>query len=347
MPSAQRVVWAKFRVSAVVLVALAILGTISYLLTGGTLLESTVTLYLYLPDATGVGSGTPVQVNGIGVGKVRSVTLSGSTNPDRVVKVTMTVERQRLSNITTDSTAQIGSETAIGDKVVAISSGTSAGHIQPNGEIPLKPPSELLKTLSNRDSVVSPIGQFQQQVDAIDAVIGDIEQGKSRVGAFVIGDDVYRSLLKRIVEIERAVKTMAGTSGAVGHELYTDQLFRQIHEPLAKLDQSLAQMQAGRGGIGQFLRDPAQYDQLRSSLGNLRSSIADLRKQPMVNSEESYTGWNRQVASLIRSGDEFNATPMMATPAAYDNLNGAARQVQQTLKEFRENPRKFLRLKVF
>jgi phospholipid/cholesterol/gamma-HCH transport system substrate-binding protein len=348
MPSAQRVVWAKFRVSAVILVALAILGTIAYLLTGGTLLESTVTLYLYLADATGLSSGTPVEVNGIGVGKVQSVILSGSTNPDRVVKVTMTVERQRLSNITTDSTAQIASETAIGDKVVAISSGTSAGHIPPNGEIPMKPPSELLKTLeSNRDSVVSPIGQFQKQVDAIDAVIGDIEQGKNRVGEFVIGDQIYRSLLKRIVEIERAAKALSDTTGAVGHELYTDQLFRQIHDPLAKLDRSLAELQAGQGSLGKFLHDPAQYAQLRGSLGNLRNSIADFKKGPFVSSEQSYSAWNRQVAGLIRSVDEFNSTPMMATSATYDNLNGAARQIQQTLKEFRENPRKFLRLKVF
>jgi len=348
MPSAQRVLWAKFRVSAVILVALAILGTISYLLTGGTVFESKTTLYLYLSDVTGVGPGSPVRVNGIGVGKVRSVNLSGSTNPDRIIKVTMGVERERLLNITSDSTAQIESETAIGDKFVAISSGSSASHIQPNGEIPLKPPSELLKSLqSNGDSVDSPIGQFQKQVDAIDAVIADIEQGKSLVGQFVKGDEIYRSLLKRIVDIERAVKAVADTSGAMGHELYTDQLFRQIHDPLAKLDQSLSRMQAGQGGIGQFLRDPAQYKQLRDSLGNLRSSIADFRKQPFVDSEQSYTGWNRQVALLIRNVDEFNASPMMATSAVYDNLNGAARQMQQTLKEFRENPRKFLRLKVF
>src|SRR5450432_1776188 len=322
MPSAQRVLWAKFRVSAVILVALAILGTISYLLTGGTVFESKTTLYLYLSDVTGVGPGSPVRVNGIGVGKVRSVNLSGSTNPDRIIKVTMGVERERLLNITSDSTAQIESETAIGDKFVAISSGSSASHIQP-------------------------IGEFQKQVDAIDAVIADIEQGKSLVGEFVKGDEIYRSLLKRIVDIERAVKAVADTSGAMGHELYTDQLFRQIHDPLAKLDQSLARMQAGQGGIGQFLHDPAQYKQLRDSLGNLRSSIADFRKQPFVDSEQSYTGWNRQVALLIRNVDEFNASPMMATPAVYDNLNGAARQMQQTLKEFRENPRKFLRLKVF
>jgi phospholipid/cholesterol/gamma-HCH transport system substrate-binding protein len=251
----------------------------------------------------------------------------------------LTVERQRLSSITADSTAQIASETMIGDKFVAISSGTSAGHIQPYGEIPLKRSPELLKTLD--------IGDFQKQVAAIDAVLADIEQGKSRVGEFVIDDLIHRDLLKRIVEIERATKAISDTSSALGRELYTDELFRQIHDPLAKLDQTLAQMQAGQGGIGKFLRDPAQYQQLRDSLGTLRSSITDLRKQPFLTSEQQYTGWNRQVASLIRNVDDFNATPMMATSAVYDNLAGSAKQMHQTLKEFRENPRRFLRMKLF
>src|SRR5438105_13246626 len=116
MPSAQRVAWAKLRVSAVGLVALAILSTILYLLTGDTLLEPKANLYLYIPDATGVASGSPVRVEGINVGKVESVGLSGSTNPDRIVKITMSIERKSLSSITADSTAQIASDTAIADK---------------------------------------------------------------------------------------------------------------------------------------------------------------------------------------------------------------------------------------
>jgi hypothetical protein len=45
--------------------------------------------------------------------------------------------------------------------------------------------------------------------------------------------------------------------------------------------------------------------------------------------------------------DEFNASPMMITSTVYENLNGAVKEIQQEAKEFRENPRKFLRLKVF
>src|SRR5271157_957341 len=152
MPSTSHVRWAKFRVFTVTVAAVVILSILAYLLTGGTLLSQRATMYLYIPDATGLGPGAPVRVDGIGVGKVRSVALSGSSEPNRVVRVTMTVERGRLASIPDDSTAQIASETMIGDQFVDISSGTSRHFVSAGGEIPFKGSPELLKTLD--------LGQF-------------------------------------------------------------------------------------------------------------------------------------------------------------------------------------------
>jgi phospholipid/cholesterol/gamma-HCH transport system substrate-binding protein len=339
MPSAERVAWAKFRVVVVSSVALLILGTIAYLLTGGTLFEAKSTVYLYLPDATSLQAGLPVRVNGIGVGKVALVGLSGSKDPNRMVKVTMTIERASLASIAVDSTAQVASDTAVGDKYVAITAGKLPDHVRPNGEIQYKGSPELLKT--------EDIAQFQKQVDAIDALFQDIEQGKSRVGSFVKGDSVYRGLLQRVDEVERGIRAVADTNSQVGRELYTDRLFQQIHTPLASLDNTLAQWQAGQGSAGKFLRSPAQYDDLRERLVKLHGMVNDLGKRPMLSSDQAYLDWNRQVAALIQRVDEFNASPMMITSTVYENLNGAVKEIQQEAKEFRENPRKFLRLKVF
>jgi phospholipid/cholesterol/gamma-HCH transport system substrate-binding protein len=339
MPSSQRVSWAKLRVSTVTIVALLILGTLAFLLTGGTLFEPKSTLYLYLPDATGLLPGLPVRVNGIGVGKIALVALSGSKDPNRMVKVTMSVERDRLPSIAPDSTAQADTETAVGDKFIAITGGIRPDHVRPNDEIQYKGSEELQKTLD--------IVQFQKQVNVIDAMLQDIEQGKSLVGEFVNGDQVYRRLLARVDEVERGVKAVANTRDAVGRELYTDRLFQQIHTPLVALDNRLAQWQAGQGSAGKLLRSPAQYEEVRDRLAKLRGTIADLGKAPMLNSEQAYNDWNRQVVSLIQRVDEFNATPMMVTSAVYDNLTGAGKEMQRQAKEFRENPRKFLRLKIF
>jgi hypothetical protein len=38
---------------------------------------------------------------------------------------------------------------------------------------------------------------------------------------------------------------------------------------------------------------------------------------------------------------------MLSNAQTYESLNGALRDLQSTMKEFREDPQKFLRLKVF
>src|ERR1700727_2789509 len=99
MPSARRVSWAKFRVTTVSIAAIAILLVLIYQLTGGTLLQPKVSLYLYISDATGLSVGSPVRVDGIGAGTVKKIELTGSNNPSRIVRVTMTMEHAKLDAI--------------------------------------------------------------------------------------------------------------------------------------------------------------------------------------------------------------------------------------------------------
>src|SRR6185312_13246721 len=113
MPSARRVMWAKFGVASVSMVALCILGTLIYLLTGGTLLEQKAILYLYIGDATGLSSDSPVRVDGILAGQVKKVELTGSNAPNRIVKVTLQVERDKLNAITKDSMTQLSTDTLV------------------------------------------------------------------------------------------------------------------------------------------------------------------------------------------------------------------------------------------
>jgi len=339
MPSARYVRWAKFRVLAVCAAAVVIVSILTYLLTGGSLLTERATMYLYIADATGLGPGAPVRVDGIGVGKVRSVALSGSSQPDRVVQVTMTVERSRLNSIPDDSTAQLASETMIGDKFVDISSGTSRRFVSPGGEIAFKGSPDLLKGLDLR--------QFEQQLKVVGALLDDIEQGRGDVGQFVMGEQMYNDLRKRFAQVERGIRAAASTTSDVGRELHTDLLYRRISQPLLDLDRSLARLQSGQGAAGQLLRDSTQYSELRSDMEDLRRSIADLRAAEFVRSDTLYADWNRRVSSLIESVDAFNRGPAMTTTQAYDNLNGFARELRATLRDFRQNPRKYMRMKLF
>ena len=339
MPSPGRIRWAKFRVAVVAVVAAAIMAVFVYLLTGGTLFQSKATIYVYVPDVTGIEAGSPVRVDGIDIGKVAWVRLSGANDPDRVVQVAMQVERERLPSVPVDSYAELGSDNLVGDKFVDITSGRSRQHVPPGGEVPYKAPQEMLKSLD--------MTQFEAQLRQVDATLRDIQEGRSPVAKFVMGEEMYNDLRRRTAEIERDIRQAASTTSAVGQVLYSDELYRRISGDVQDLDRGLERLQGGKGNGGQFLRDDAQYNQARGQIESLRRSIADIRAAEFLNNDGLYEEWNRSLAALVQKVDEANANPLLETTAAYDNLNGLAASTRDTLREFRQDPRKFLRLRIF
>jgi len=236
-----------------------------------------------------------------------------------------------------DSFAQLSSEDLAGDKFVDITSGRSTDRMAPNGELSYKEQTDFMKSLD--------LSQVAKQLRDVDAVITDIEQGKSRLGQFIQGDEFYRDLRRRTTELQNGMRTIASTTNEVGQSLYTDKLYRQVSEPLATLDQDLAKLQSGQGTGGQLLRDSAQYDQLQASARDLQKTIGDLRSGDFLKSDQMYNEWCRGLAALIQNVEQMNADPMLERSETYDNINGYAKEMRDLVRDFRKDPRKFLRLK--
>jgi len=322
-----------------VLAAVSIFFVLVYLLTGGTLLTAKATVYIYIPDATALSSASPVRVNGVDVGRVQKIALSGSNEPNRVIRVTMEIEQSHLQDIPVDSFVQVSTDNVVGDKFVDITRGRSATAIQRNAEIAFKVQPELLKTLD--------LTQFENEVRTVEATLDDIEQGRSEFGKFVQGNDTYNDLLRWVGDLQKGLRATARTTDTVGSLIYTDRLYRQIQEPLAQLDASLARLQAGEGEFGRLLRDDAQYAQLRDTLADFRKTVASVQSDQFLQSDEQYAGWNRMLASFLQNVDEIAASPRLGTSADYENWTGMAKEMRDGLQDIRKDPQKFLRLKLF
>lgn len=320
-------------------VSILILGTLLYQLFGGFLLAPKTVIYLYIPDASGLSGESPVRVDGIDVGRVSGVELSGSKDVNRAVKVTLMFYRDRLSGVPVDSVAQISSDSLVGDKFVDIAGGLSPKDIPAEGEMIYKYQPELLRSLD--------LSQFTAQLRLVDATLTDIEQGRSQFGKFYQGQEFYNDLIRRLVELQNTIQAAVSTTGAVGSLLSTDRLHAQATDFLEQIDQTIAKIQAGQGTAGQLLRSSAAYDQLVSRAQEFRRSLENLSKNDLMQSDSAYVSVNRTLAALIQSVDEFNRNPEIATTVGYDNLNGSLKELQESLRDFRSNPRKYLRIKLF
>jgi|SRR5579871_765478 len=339
MPSAKRVSWAKFRALVVAIAALSILSVLVYLLTGGTLLREQTALYLYIPDATGLGSETIVRVNGIDVGKVGAVAFSGSNEPNQIIRVMLRLDRKALQDIPQDSYAEINNDNPVGDKSVDITRGRSTSPIPPNATLPFHPQPELLKTID--------MEEFEKRLRLIDATLSDIEQGKTLLGQALQNDDLYNRFRAWVAGMEHVVRNAAGSTSIVGRLAYTDELYQHLNAPAVELDRTLARIQAGQGTFGQLLREDGQYLNLRQQLADLQKSIESVRSDAFLQSDESYNSWNQALGQIVRQVDDFNSNPLLVTSELYDNLAGAVKQIGDTVGEFRRDPQKFLRIKVF
>jgi len=334
--SRQRVRWAQLRVTFLGSVAVLILGVLVYLLTGGMIFKEQTRVYLYVPDATGIAEGSPVLVNGIGVGKVGAVALSGSSDPKRVVRMTLVIARDALAALPVGSYGELATD-AFGNKWVDVTS-RGRGPTPPNSELPYQEPSDFLKTLD--------FPTFEKNLRQMDEVLTDIENGRGLVGQFVMGTQLYQEVRKDLEELEKGVRAAASTTSAFGQEIYTERLYRQVMAPLIDFDQALARLQSGQGA-GVYLRDNAAFDQAAANIRGFRDSIAGVRASPLIQSDELYRNLNGSLNALARSVDEINAGPLFAAPQTYENLNGFARELEQTMRDFRGNPKKYLRIKLF
>jgi phospholipid/cholesterol/gamma-HCH transport system substrate-binding protein len=339
MPSAARVHWAKFRVSIVTLCALAILATLCYLLAGEFLFQPAATLYLYAPDATGLAPKSPVRVDGVGIGNVDSVVLSGLRDPARVVRVVMTIRRDRLKSLPADSFAQISSENIVGDKFVDITSGASDQPFSARNELAFKNSPELLKSLD--------LTQFTDQLRQIDATLARLQEGRTPFGRFVLSTGFYNGLLLRLRQLHTGFHQAVAPTTTVGALLSSDRLHRQVADTLENIDRSVARIQSGQDSAGRFLRDPASYDQAVAELRDLRRSLANVRAGSFFQSDAAYIAWTRQLSAWIRSVDDLNTQGVLTGTGTYEQLDGAVRQLGQSLREFRENPKRYLRVKLF
>jgi phospholipid/cholesterol/gamma-HCH transport system substrate-binding protein len=128
--------WAQLKVGLLAISALCILAVLVFLMTSSTgLFTKRSDVYTYLDDSAAIANGAPVRLNGITVGKVANVGLSGSSEPNRIVRVTLEVENRFFTSIPVDSQAAIAAENLLGTKYINIKKGQSPIAVQPGAEI--------------------------------------------------------------------------------------------------------------------------------------------------------------------------------------------------------------------
>ena len=189
--------------------------TILLLLTGifligrnKSMFRSTFMLYGTFKNVGGLQTGNNVQFVGINVGTVESIDILS----DSTARVTLRLQEKIQKFIKTGAVASISSEGLMGDKLIALSSGTGGGQPVKDGE--------TIKTIEpmQMDVVMNRISGVAENAEVITGqlagIVTQVNQGKGTVGRLLYSDSLAKSVEGTMAEAKNTMK--AAHKGAEG-----------------------------------------------------------------------------------------------------------------------------------
>ena len=355
MPSKEKVSLAQLKVGILGIVALTCVALLVFLLTGNThWFQKDIPLHMYTSDAAGLVRGAPVRINGIQAGKVDRVGLSGETNPARVIKIDLHVEEDMLKQIPTDSMGSISSDNLLGStKFLQINKGTNPAIVKSGATIKSVDTKQFDALVAQGFNVID---SLQAILGKVQNIVGDVEDGKGTIGKLLVDKTLYDSLQATVGQVQLLVTTLNSKTGTIGHLINDNALYEQIRGVVDKVDQLTTGLQQGQGSLGLLLKDPKMFNDLDNAVMQVNKILANLNAGKgtagqLLNDDKIANQLSTALGKVNLTLDKMNAGQgtlgqLLVNPTLYDESTGTLRELHQTLRDFRANPKKFLSIKL-
>jgi len=358
MPSAAKTRWSQLKVGIVAAVALLVLAFLVVTMSGSNpLFRKTSIAYTYFDDSFAMTVGaTPVRLNGILIGKVANVELSGETTLNRTVRVTLALNQETLAQIPVDSTAGLAQQNLLGARYINVKRGKSAQTIQPGGEIPTEATTEIQDMLDEGKTTLTALQTILKRVENL---VIEIEDGKGTIGKFLRDETLYNNLVATTDDVRKLVNTFNNPNSTVGRLINEDDLYTDLRGTMSRVNRLFDGLESGEGTLGKLLKDDSLHEEVRGTIADLRETIrlvnqGDGTIGKLMTSDTLHRRLEDTMSRLDSVLDKVNSGEgtlgqLLLNPALYESMDGTMREVQGMMKDFRANPKKFLtiQLKLF
>jgi phospholipid/cholesterol/gamma-HCH transport system substrate-binding protein len=333
--------------------ALVLISVLVFLMTGDKkFFGEKVTVYTYLDDAAAIDPGSPVRLNGILIGSIQEVELSGESARNRIIRLTLRVDQEYLQLIPSDSEAVISAENVLGSKFINIKRGQGKTPIGPGGEI-VSRDTQAFEDLV--DEGYATLDSLRSILRRIDAIIAEVEVGRGSIGKLLVDDELYNHLTGTVAEAHKVTEALNRGEGTVGKLLYDPALYDELRDAISRIDHLIEDVEGGQGTVGKLLKDDALYADVRGTVNELKRLVAELNEGKgtagkLLKDEELHNEIAKVIGQIDTALEKVNTGQgtlgqLMVNPQLYESLNGASYEMHEFLKEFRKNPRKYLRIK--
>ncbi len=354
MAQRKQITWSELRVGLFVLAGLLTLAIGIFWVTGAGSLGPKYRLYTYLPEVEGVAAGAPVRLDGVDIGTVEAIRINPKpTGRDDSIQLTMRIGSRYKDEIRTSSQASLITEGLLGNRYVTITRGLSGTPLSANDTVPGASEVGIAAMVTRGTALMDKLTVLS---DDITAVAADIHEGNGTVGKLINDPALYNHLNATAEHFDSMSGTLAKGNGSLGKLLTSDDLYNEAHETVTNLNDVLGAVKDQKGTVGKLVYDPAAYNSAKLFLDNGNSVLGDVRAgkgslgkfatdDSLFNNLRDASA-NFRDASAKMNSNTGTAGKLFSDPALYDNLTGLTGDLRLLVSDFRNDPKKYLRIRV-
>lgn len=367
MPKQNAMRWTDLRVGLLVVTSIAVLILLILAVSGDiSFFKSKMTLYTDLVGAEGLKAGDEVRIAGVRVGSVKKIDFAPipqDENATSAVHVTLVIEgKEAQERVRSDSKAILRQLGLLGGEYVNISPGTLKGGapVKEGDTIPGAQETTIGQVVEASDDLLS---GFQQLSDRLNQITDTINSGKGTIGRFINDESFYLNLNKVTLEAQELVRRIREGDGTAGKLINDPKLYDDLRSSVNELQSVAAQISSGKGTAGKLLKDEEVYNRINSAAAHLDATSARFERiaaevetgngtaHGLIYDDKLHQDATAAIASLKNITDridrgEGTLGKLSKDDQLYNNLNALSSESVKLLYDFRQNPKKYLSIKV-
>jgi phospholipid/cholesterol/gamma-HCH transport system substrate-binding protein len=356
LPSQKQLKWSQLRVGITVIVASLTLALLLLLMSGTAgLFTPRITLKSYFDNAEGLRVGAPVRLSGVDIGNVTRIRIVPDKDKQLTpVEATMKVSTKYSYGLRRDSTTSLETAGVLGETYLDIDSSQAVGPPAHDGD--------TLPTLSHPDfnQVVRASQSTLQNMDALlkraDRILAFAESGKGSLGKLIYDPTLYNRFSATVADFQKIVDQVSSGQGSLGALISRNDAYDKFLSTLDKMNAVIDDIQQGKGSAGKFLKDPSLYNNTNDTIANVKKITEDInagkgtlgkltKDEQLAKKIDTTITKLSELTTALEAG-QGTAGKFLKDETLYNNANQALVETQDFLKAFRENPKKYLSIKL-
>ena len=354
MPSQKQLKWSQLRVGITVVVASLTLGVLLLLMSGtNNLFTTRITVKSYFDNAEGLRPGAPVRLSGVDIGNVTHIAIVQG-KPLTPVEVTMKVSTRYSYALRRDSVTSLDTAGVLGETYLDIESAQAVGPPAQDGDtLPTQVHPDFNQVVRASQSTLENMDALLKRADRI---LAFAESGKGSLGKLIYDPTLYNRFSSTVADLQKIVEQIGSGQGSLGALISRNDAYDKFIATLDKMNGVIDDIQQGKGTAGKFLKDPSLYNNANDTIANMKKLTDDINAGKgtigkLAKDDELAKKLDTTITKLSELTTELEAGQgtagkLFKDESLYNNANQMLVETRDLVKAVRENPKKYLSIKL-